>query len=73
MQTIIQQELEKLAKILQENFILQISERYANDCIHINRKEMIKMAKKSQTVKLKNYTRKLKSLKLQFILILKAF
>ena len=39
----------------------QILERYINDCFNTNGKQMIKMAKKVETVKYKNYTRKIKS------------
>ena len=38
----------------------KILERHVGDCFEINDKQMIKMAKKDETVKFKNYTRKAK-------------
>ena len=39
----------------------QTLKRHVNICFEINGKQTIKMAKKDETVKLKNYTRKIKS------------
>ena len=39
----------------------QILERRIDDCFKINGKKMVKMAKNWETVKFKNYTRKIKS------------
>ena len=38
----------------------QILERRIDDCFKINGKKMVKMAKNWETVKFKNYTRKIK-------------
>ena len=45
---------------LQSFTTAQILGRHVNDCFDINEKQMIKMVKKSESVKFKNYTRKIK-------------
>ena len=46
---------------LRSFYSAQTLERNVNDCFEASGKQLIKMAKKGETVKIKNYTRKIKS------------